>query len=912
VRVDGGAGIGKTRLLDEVALGARGSGLTILRAAGGEFERGFPFGVVRQLFEPPLADMSPGRRRALLTDAAALAAPLFGQGSPADAEGDRSFAVLHGLYWLTAKLAARSPLAIVVDDAHWADAPSIRFIAYLTRRLDDVPVALILASRPNEPGRDPALERLWGEVTPLLTIELVPLSAEAVAALVRETLDADASEALCEACHAATAGNPFYLRELIAGLLERRSWSPEEISEVTTGRVWEAVRRRLSALGPDAAGLARALAILRRGSELRIAALLAGLEVDAATVTADALRAVGVLAGSPPDFVHPIVRGAVIAGLSIGQRTELHARAAEQLARDGADCVEVARHLLEAEPSGRLISVARLRAGAREAIARGAPGAGAAFLRRAEREPPTGAERATVLFELGQAEVLDRDPTARDDLTAALNLTTDPVEAGRIALLLADVLLYSGSVAEAIDVADTAIDRLADSDPEIATRLEAFAAWWTAIDARFAGGLERRLPRLRKVAEAGGPTARPVLLVLGALAGLRTGDSGEVLQFVHRGLDDGRLLAEETSDSHAVFLAIAALSMVDELDELERLIVELQGDARRRGSVLGHTITAAWRGYSRLRRGRVAEALDDLRSALALTEEHELRIASPAVLAWWAEAMHEAGDPVPAAATLDAVELAELEHNTSGSMLLHSRGLVRAGLGWRDEAAADLRRCGATMDAVSWRNPNVLPWRSTLAGVIAASEPDEARDLVVEELELARVSAQPRAIGRAMHARALLEAPVDVEGLRAAVAELERSPARLELARALTDLGAALCRANHRRDAREPLRRALDIAHRGGAVRAAERAREELVVAGGRPRRMAARGADALTPSELRVSRLAVEGLSNPEIAQALFVSRKAVEMHLTNAYRKLEIHSRAELPRALEANNEPASGEAG
>ena len=319
--------------------------------------------------------------------------------------------------------------------------------------------------------------------------------------------------------------------------------------------------------------------------------------------------------------------------------------------------------------------------------------------------------------------------------------------------------------------------------------------------------------------------------------------------------------------------------------------------------MIGLALTSAWGGYAQLRQGRVAEGLPDTRAALALAQEHELRFAAPFTLAFWAEGMVEAGEPEPAATALDAVNLAELEQTTAGSMLLYSRAIVRAELGRGEEAADDLRRCGATQKAVGWRNPTVNPWRSALAGVIAASQLHEARALVSEELALASTSGQPRAIGHALHARALLDDPADIDALRGAVAELERSPGRPELVSALTDLGAALRRANHRAEARKPLRRALDLAHRGGAVRAAERARGELLAAGGRPRRMAIKGAGSLTPSERRVVHLAAEGLSNPEIAQSLFVSRKTVEMHLSNAYSKLEIHSREELPEALQGN---------
>jgi DNA-binding CsgD family transcriptional regulator len=122
----------------------------------------------------------------------------------------------------------------------------------------------------------------------------------------------------------------------------------------------------------------------------------------------------------------------------------------------------------------------------------------------------------------------------------------------------------------------------------------------------------------------------------------------------------------------------------------------------------------------------------------------------------------------------------------------------------------------------------------------------------------------------------------------------------LEHARALADLGAALRRAGCRAEAREPLRAGLDLAHRQGAWALAERARTELVASGARPRRVLLSGVDALTPSERRVADMAAAGRTNREIAQALFVTARTVEGHLTHVFQKLGLESRAELPRAL------------
>jgi DNA-binding CsgD family transcriptional regulator len=129
---------------------------------------------------------------------------------------------------------------------------------------------------------------------------------------------------------------------------------------------------------------------------------------------------------------------------------------------------------------------------------------------------------------------------------------------------------------------------------------------------------------------------------------------------------------------------------------------------------------------------------------------------------------------------------------------------------------------------------------------------------------------------------------------------LEDSPAELEHARALTDLGAALRRTGKRSEAREPLRAGLDLAQRCHATALVQRAHDELVASGARPRRFLLTGVDSLTASERRVAEMASEGLTNREIAQALFVTEKTVEGHLGHAYRKLDVRSRSELPRAL------------
>src|SRR6202044_2761807 len=209
--------------------------------------------------------------------------------------------------------------------------------------------------------------------------------------------------------------------------------------------------------------------------------------------------------------------------------------------------------------------------------------------------------------------------------------------------------------------------------------------------------------------------------------------------------------------------------------------------------------------------------------------------------------------------------------------------------------------------ADQWRipNPAILPWRSDAAlSLASAGDRDRARRLAVMEVDAARAWGAGRALGIALRAAGLVEGQAGGTDLLAeAVAVLRPSPAPLELARALVDLGAAERRSVSRAKARETLREGLDLAHRQGGLRLAERARRELVIAGGKPRRDAIRGRDALTPSELRGAELPASGQTNRQIAQALFITQRTVENHLTGTYGKLGIGSRSELPAALEAS---------
>src|SRR6266700_373886 len=450
VLVEGPAGIGKTTLLRAAC---RGPDPQVLTARGLALEQGFGYGIVRQLLDPVRGEDG------LMDGAAALAARVFDWAEAGPVEDDVRYAAMHGLYWLVATLAARQPLVLAVDDAHWADAPSLRWLAHLAARVEHLPVALLLAVRdgPDEP-------ELLGELRAAGTrMRLRPLGPDATAALVRRQLgtllDDGAGEELFRECHASTGGNPFLL-EALATALRDGDQKAEPIAQ--------AVLRRT---GPEAGRLTRALAVLGGPAPLRQAAALADLDLPAAARLADRLRAADVLApGSVLEFAHPIVRTAVYESIPPGERALAHAEAARLLERDGADAERLALHLLRSEPGGDPRVAALLRAAAAAATGRGDPGAAAACLRRALDEPPPAAARPGLLLELGIALARERSPAAVPALREAVELAGPGA-----ALLAARVLGIWAYHAEAAAICRDALAGavLEDGPDELADSLQA-------------------------------------------------------------------------------------------------------------------------------------------------------------------------------------------------------------------------------------------------------------------------------------------------------------------------------------------------------------------------------------------------------------------------------------------------------
>ena len=455
VVVEGPAGIGKSSLLAAVARSAAEAGMTVAGARGGPLGQDAVWGTARDLLEPLRSrpDWSE-----LNGGAAALSRRALDPEAPEPAlAGDAMHAAVHGLVWLACNLAARAPTVLIVDDVHWADAASLRWLAELARRIEELPLGVLCAVRTGEPpgAPEPLAELLAAALEP--PIRPRPLGPDAAQALVAARLPA-ADAAFAHACHAVTAGNPFLLGALLDHLVTE-DIAPDaatagRLSAFGPDQIARGVERQLQRLSAGASPLARALAVLGPGAPLRHAARLARLDPRHAARAADGLRAAGLVHGDGPiALAHPLIAGALYADLAPGERALWHADAARMLSDERADPERVALHLLRTDPEADPGTVAALRAAAAGATARGAPESAARFLRRAVAEPPLDPDvAASVRLELGLALAARVQPDAAAMLHEAVELAASAAQRTEIALRGARALGLAGRFDHALDL----------------------------------------------------------------------------------------------------------------------------------------------------------------------------------------------------------------------------------------------------------------------------------------------------------------------------------------------------------------------------------------------------------------------------------------------------------------------------
>jgi DNA-binding NarL/FixJ family response regulator len=888
--IEGPAGIGKSTLLAEARRRAADSGTRVLAARGSELEREFPFGVVRQLFEGIVAG-----DESTLSGAAAPAAAVFEAAEAS--EGDVSFAALHGLFWVALNLAAEGPLFLAIDDLHWCDRPSLRFVAYLARRLEGQPILVATTVRSGEPGTDVALLGEIAHDPSTVAVRPVPLSAEAVGELVRERLGAEADDAFCAACHRATGGNPLFLRQLLTALeadhVKPDGAHADVVLEIGPRAVSRTVIMRLARLSEDAIAVARAVAVLSDSATLPAVAALTELsEERVADATGLLARAEILRREAPIGFVHALVRDAVYQELPLGERQLQHERAARVLLETGAPPEQVAAHLLAAPRRGQEWVAEQLREAGRAAVARGAAESGVAHLRRALEEPAPVEWRPELLRELGLAEILTDGLGAIDHLKEAFETLDDDSARLPVAHALCRALLFTGSPPEAADFAlRVAAELPADDNDHRALTAFYLMTGFFGVDAP---------DRLRPLEDYRDPPdtglGAKMLASVASLWWAHTGGTADdCASLALAALAGGDLIVHD----NGLLMMAALLTLVyADRSETDAAWEMAQSEAHRHGSLLGISSIHLWHGFTLLQYGELADAEESLGRA---QEEFDAwgfdRVARIYTASFHARARIERGRIDEARAMLETVG-PELGENSEGSRFWRSTRLALLVAEGRDaEAVAGYEDYASRYAHV--RLPTAEHARSTVARALdRLGRRDEAIALAESELTDARQWGAPGTLGPSLRVLGLLRG--DVSLLEEAVSVLEGSHARLEHAKALADLGGALRRERRQTEARDPLRRALELADACSADALVEHVRSELYATGARPRTTALGGVEALTASERRVAAFAAEGQSNRDIAQALFVTPKTVEVHLSNAYRKLGIRSRRDLAGAL------------
>uniref|UniRef100_UPI0035698D9A hypothetical protein n=1 Tax=Nocardioides sp. TaxID=35761 RepID=UPI0035698D9A len=802
---------------------------------------------------------------ALLDGAAGGAAAVFEDPSAAAPGHQGGFAVLHGLYWVTVNLAGDGPMVLCVDDVQWGDSASLRYLAYLVKRLEGLPVLIVLARRTGEPQADDALLAEIALDPAVTALRPAPLSLEAVRTLVRERLG-EGADSFVGACHSMTRGNPLLLRQLLRALEDEDV--PPDVSHVDTVRavgsraVSAVVTLRLRRMPAAVVSVARAVAVLGEAAELPRVAALAQLPEQEVADALDTLSRGEILTEEQHlTFVHPVIREAVYDDLPAAERALSHERAADILLRESAPSEQVAAHLLRAPRRGRAATVEVMRVAARTASARGASDAAVVLLRRALEEPVAAEDRAAVLVELGLVETLVDGPACVAHLMEGYTLLDDEAERARIAMVIARAHVFvspPGVATEFAAAAAAAVPADLVDERQGLIALQRITGFMQGMPAESYGKAEA--PEV----VGDGDGARMLAAVLSHELLCRGDDRARTVELARFALERDRLMAID----NGLLWIVAAIVLVVADEDLEDFWDRALARAHATGGLFAALSVNLWRGFTQWRHGQLDDALQSLADA---TEQQRM----------WG--MSEGQATYAAAFTLgvlmDRGDLAAAEANYESARALPwigegGRLLREVCARWllkqhRPVEALDL--IAALVDDPGVINPAWAPWRALRALALAQlGRDEEAWALMDEEVSLLRVWGSAASLGPSLRIRGELRGEAGTADLREAVDLLSGTRAVLETARAQLSLG----RSADVTDAEAvPLLGAALEAGRACGARAVAAAAETALAQRGHEATRTEDLPARLTSRQRRVSELAASGLDVNEVAQRLFLT---------------------------------------
>jgi DNA-binding CsgD family transcriptional regulator/tetratricopeptide (TPR) repeat protein len=799
--------------------------------------------------------------------------------------GQGTYEAMHELHRLADEEIRRAGrVVIVLDDLQSCDPQSLRWIDFQLRRSAGLPLAIVLACRTGAPV--PGVEYLgWHTV-----LDLGPLPHDAVAGLAARAFGRTPEPSFARACAEASGGNPGMLARILREL-QRKGVEPVD-SEVT--RVIDAGRTAVitsAFAGGDAdvetdpvRAVAVVSAVLGEADPALITALT-GLPAGVVRQAVGTMTHMGLLAEDGRQIRDEFVMAAVLDGLSKQQLARLRARVARLLSDAGQPAQRVADQLIElpnlAEP-WMLDTV-------RDASRRVAGANRARYLR-----PLLAADPTDIPIRLELARVLGRT----DPATASCLLweTLDMASGTRVRAVIASrIAMTAPGTTKTAELLDEVLGDLTDADGDLLATVEA-ARMITGIAGR--ATIAATLIRLTPAAPAGDTGAERLLLVTLGLVSAARGEPARVAAgYARRALrgDEARF-GGMTLFSSAFVLYLAG-ETADALTALDRMLTA----SRTRGDIRAESAALSLRSMVLCQSGEIAEATSDAESAMEIVRQTPALggVALPRIAL--AAALARSCDPDRASALLD-----EVDPESLGALEYHEYLTASATVQWAQgdpaEALEILLMCGRSLAASGIVNPMFVPWWVDAACVLAElGRLTEARAVAEHGSALSRRWDTPESHGLALLAESATETGAEaVSLLSAAVVKLAGSAFRLHYLRAEYYLGVALLQAGDAKAARSRFRRVADMAVGCGHRILAAKARDRLVVSGGRMQPIAGARVDVLTVSERRVATLAAGGANNREIAESLVVTLRTVEIHLTNAYRKLGVTGRDDLPRVL------------
>ncbi|SHM78494.1 helix-turn-helix transcriptional regulator [Streptomyces yunnanensis] len=905
--VTGPAGIGKSALLRAFLTGDACRHATVLQGTCEEGAAGDSFSGIRTL-------LGPAAQGVPLEAAMCRALPALAPGALA---GEPPYApvvqrAFHDLHRLATHALSRRPLVLALDDVQHCDELSLRWLDFVLRRSDGLPLLIVLTQQSEAvlSGRVPVRHALADLAAHCrtTTLRLRPLTEADVAAVVRAFFPVPAAPVFVTRARVATSGNPRLLGRLLRELRAEGAGpgvgGADRIAE-TGGRVLAIWARELLDRQPPWVGeVARAVAVLgERGADHvgALAAVPSAVVEDALTV----LREAGLVPGGR-HLADGAVRAAVLATLDSQALSGLRARAALLLSDAGRPAEEVAEHLLRLPSISAPWMPGVLLEAAACAEERGAPETAARYLYRVLEVDPDSVE---VRVRLARALTETDPPEAVGLLREALAPSIDVRTRARIAAQFGTTGLAAREGCVALGLLEDVLDTLdaelgpdpLPADQELRTLVESvFLIVGTHGRNTFAatqkGAAAMTLP------EGDTPAQCQKLAAMAVLTALDGQPPEPAVQRAVRAISSPRLLLESWTLINSAFVLGLADRAEEALDALDRVLRH----GRNNSAVWTYALALSTRAMLQHGLGALPDALADARTAVQISGAERWGDTMVLPRLALASVLVDRGEAASAERLLAGTEPAWREQYVwTYYRYLMAHGRARHALGDAEGALALFRECGRALEEAEVRHAAYVPWWAEAACVLAElGRPEEAQEPAAHGTRLAEQWGTRRVLGMAALARGVATPGEDgLELLGEAVRELSASPARVEHARAELVLGRALLTEGDRRAAREHLRAAAGLAQRCGALALGQDARAALVAAGGRMRKMTTSPLDLLTSMERKVASLAAGGAGNRSIAQSLYVSVRTVEMHLTSVYRKLDVAERAQLAAVLRSS---------